>query len=98
MLRAREKPQAALPVGAPASHAEFAQTLAAEPPHYHEHRMRLRTRFLEAGAQALADYELSSEETGALRELAVDAGNTDSAPLDRRETKKVLPFWLTGGL
>jgi DNA repair protein RadC len=58
MLRAREKPQAALPVGAPASHAAFAQTLAAEPPHYHEHRMRLHTRFLEAGAQALADYEL----------------------------------------
>jgi hypothetical protein len=48
--------------------------------------------------EALADYELSTEETGALRELAVDAGNTDSAALDRRETKKVLPFWLTGGL
>jgi DNA repair protein RadC len=27
-------------------------------PHYHGHRERLRDRFLEAGAQALADYEL----------------------------------------
>ena len=27
-------------------------------PHYAGHRMRLRSRFLEAGAQALADYEL----------------------------------------
>ena len=30
----------------------------AEVPHYLGHRQRLRTRFLEAGAQALADYEL----------------------------------------
>ncbi|MCC6947886.1 MAG: DNA repair protein RadC [Bradyrhizobiaceae bacterium] len=29
-----------------------------EPPHYHGHRDRLRTRFREAGADALADYEL----------------------------------------
>ena len=57
-----------------------------------------RTRLFTHPDEALADYELSSEETGALRELAVDAGNTDSAALDRRETKKVLPFWLTGGL
>jgi hypothetical protein len=57
-----------------------------------------RTRLFTQPEEALADYELSSEENGALRELAVDAGNTDSAALDRRETKKVLPFWLTGGL
>jgi hypothetical protein len=59
MLRAREKPQAALGLGPPARDAAvLAQMLAAEPPHYHEHRMRLRARFLEAGTQALADYEL----------------------------------------
>jgi hypothetical protein len=48
--------------------------------------------------EALADYELSVDENSALRELCVDAGQSDSAALDRRETKKVLPFWLTGGL
>ena len=32
--------------------------LAEAPPHYHGHRERLRTRFMEAGAQALADYEM----------------------------------------
>ena len=32
--------------------------LAEEAPHYHGHRQRLRTRFLEAGADALSDYEL----------------------------------------
>lgn len=31
---------------------------ADETPHYHGHRERLRTRFAEAGADALADYEL----------------------------------------
>src|SRR5947209_8345894 len=31
---------------------------AVEAPHYRGHRERLRTRFLDAGAQALADYEL----------------------------------------
>src|SRR5262249_24062970 len=31
---------------------------ASETPHYHEHRERLRTRFAESGAGALADYEL----------------------------------------
>ena len=35
-----------------------APPLAAEEPHYHGHRERLRDRFLEAGADALADYEL----------------------------------------
>ncbi len=48
--------------------------------------------------EALAAYELTTEENGALRELCVDAGQSESAALDRRETKKVLPFWLTGGL
>jgi DNA repair protein RadC len=32
--------------------------LAEAPPHYHGHRERLRARFLSAGADALADYEL----------------------------------------
>jgi DNA repair protein RadC len=31
---------------------------AGEKPHYHDHRARLRQRFEEAGAEALADYEL----------------------------------------
>jgi DNA repair protein RadC len=31
---------------------------AAPPPHYHDHRARLRKRFADAGADALADYEL----------------------------------------
>jgi len=32
--------------------------LTGEEPHYHGHRERLRARFAEAGAEALADYEL----------------------------------------
>ncbi len=48
--------------------------------------------------EALAEYELTHDENGALRELCVDAGQSESAALDRRETKKALPFWLTGGL
>jgi DNA repair protein RadC len=32
--------------------------LSEAPPHYHGHRERLRSRFMEAGAQALADYEM----------------------------------------
>src|SRR3954447_7527025 len=32
--------------------------LAEAPPHYHGHRERLRGRFREAGADALADYEM----------------------------------------
>src|SRR3954469_23684784 len=31
---------------------------AAEPPHYHGHRERLRERFYSAGPEALSDYEL----------------------------------------
>ncbi|HEX6101640.1 MAG TPA: hypothetical protein VF031_01210 [Alphaproteobacteria bacterium] len=27
-------------------------------PHYHGHRQRLRQKFLQAGAEALADYEI----------------------------------------
>src|ERR1044072_9502369 len=30
----------------------------AEAPHYHGHRERLRARFMQAGAEALADYEM----------------------------------------
>ena len=48
--------------------------------------------------QALSEYELTSDENSALRGLAIDAGHSESAALDKRETKKVLPFWLTGGL
>jgi hypothetical protein len=57
-----------------------------------------RTRLFTQPEEALAEYELTSEENGALRDLYVDAGQSESAALDRRETKKVLPFWLTGGL
>ena len=32
--------------------------LAEEAPHYHGHRQRLRARFLEAGRDAVSDYEL----------------------------------------
>jgi DNA repair protein RadC len=32
--------------------------LREESPHFHGHRQRLRERFMEAGAGALADYEL----------------------------------------
>ena len=32
--------------------------LAEAPPHYHGHRDRLRARFMEAGSNALADYEM----------------------------------------
>src|SRR2546423_699239 len=35
-----------------------AKGLAEAPPHYHGHRDRLRARFMEAGADALADYEM----------------------------------------
>ena len=34
------------------------QTGLTEVPHYHGHRARLRARFMEAGAEALADYEM----------------------------------------
>jgi hypothetical protein len=57
-----------------------------------------RSRLFTEPEQALAEYDLTSDENAALRELCVDAGQSQSAALDRRETKKVLPFWLTGGL
>ena len=57
-----------------------------------------RTQLFTQPDQALASYQLTDAENHALRELCVDAGQTQSAALDRRETKKVLPFWLTGGL
>ena len=38
--------------------AEAAPASAGDAPHYHGHRERLRARFAEAGAEALADYEL----------------------------------------
>ena len=59
---------------------------------------QFRTQLFTHPEDALAEYELTSDESTALRELCVDAGQTESAALDRRETKKVLPFWLTGGL
>jgi hypothetical protein len=57
-----------------------------------------RTRLFAQPDEALSEYALTSEEDRALRTLCVDAGQTESSALDRRETKKVLPFWLTGGL
>jgi len=57
-----------------------------------------RTQLFTQPDQALATYQLTDAENAALRELCVDAGQSQSAALDRRETKKVLPFWLTGGL
>jgi hypothetical protein len=57
-----------------------------------------RTQLFSQPDAALAEYELSPDESAALRDLCVDASGTESTALDRRETKKVLPFWLTGGL
>ena len=57
-----------------------------------------RTRLFSEPEAALAEYELTADETVALRELCVDASHSASSALQRRETKKVLPFWLTGGL
>jgi DNA repair protein RadC len=59
MLKATERPQLSLTaLGDAASVRLPAPDLADEAPHFHGHRQRLRTRFLEAGAQALAEYEL----------------------------------------
>ena len=58
--------------------------------------MWLTTRKL--GVYCTTANELTSEENGALREVCVDVSQSESAALDRRETKKVLPLWLTGGL
>jgi DNA repair protein RadC len=43
---------------APANAAPAAETMQEAEPHYHNHRARLRERFEQAGAGALADYEL----------------------------------------
>lgn len=59
---------------------------------------KFRSQLFTHPEEALAEYELTADENGALRELCVDAGQSESQALDRRETKKVLPFWLTGGL
>ena len=59
---------------------------------------KFRSQLFTTPEAALAEYELTGEESGALRELCVDASHSESAALERRETKKVLPFWLTGGL
>ena len=57
MLRARERAQFPLSAIAGEESACAAAT-GDEAPHYAGHRMRLRERFLDAGAGALADYEL----------------------------------------
>jgi DNA repair protein RadC len=45
--------------GALFAHVDTSKTRNADPaPHYHEHRTRLRKRFEDTGADALADYEL----------------------------------------
>jgi DNA repair protein RadC len=54
MLRATQNAQLPLPPGNDAS----TRTIVEEEPHYLGHRERLRARFLDAGAAALADYEL----------------------------------------
>ena len=57
-----------------------------------------RTRLFADPNATLAEFELSYSEIEALRALSIDASQSESQALDRRETKKVLPFWLTGGL
>lgn len=42
----------------PAKRKPLEAALAEAAPHYHGHRERLRARFMEAGAEALADYEM----------------------------------------
>jgi DNA repair protein RadC len=37
---------------------DLQEAAAAKPPHYHGHRARLRQRFLDAGSEAVSDYEL----------------------------------------
>jgi DNA repair protein RadC len=58
MLGSTSKPE--LPIRLPPHRDEGGpeEASAGDVPHYRGHRQRLRTRFLEAGAQALADYEL----------------------------------------
>jgi DNA repair protein RadC len=56
MLRATERPQ--FPLAPTGGNKDAPAAAPAEAPHFAGHRMRLRERFLEAGAAALADYEL----------------------------------------
>jgi DNA repair protein RadC len=59
MLGSTSKPE--LPTRSPAragGHPQERSSPGDDAPHYAGHRQRLRARFLEAGAQALADYEL----------------------------------------
>jgi DNA repair protein RadC len=56
MLGSTSKPES--PTRLPLGQADTAPEAPADVPHHVGHRQRLRTRFLEAGAQALADYEL----------------------------------------
>ena len=59
---------------------------------------KFRSQLFTHPEEALAEYDLTADGNGALLELCVDAGESESQALDRRETKKVLPFWLAGGL
>ena len=42
----------------PGKHDDQGAENTEKPPHYHGHRARLRQRFLEAGSDAVSDYEL----------------------------------------
>jgi hypothetical protein len=59
-----------------------------------------RARFLSQPSQALDEYDLTPDERAALESagLHAESETTASTALERRETKQVLPFWLTGGL
>lgn len=50
--------QAKLPPSQPSNSSKKSKAAKKPKPHYHGHRDRLRKRFAEAGAEALADYEL----------------------------------------
>src|ERR1700682_3721404 len=56
MLGSTSKPEP--PIRLPVGRADSRPEEPADVPHHVGHRKRLRARFLEAGAQALADYEL----------------------------------------
>src|SRR6202158_3172150 len=56
MLGSTAKPE--LPICLPLGRDDSEPQESGDVPHYRGHRQRLRARFLEAGAQALADYEL----------------------------------------
>jgi DNA repair protein RadC len=58
MLGPTSKPQPESRLPLSCEEARPPQPIVADLPHYRGHRQRLRTRFLEAGAQALADYEM----------------------------------------